>query len=135
MNDDRRAEYRRVGIEVAMRLFCQYPDMPAAQALAAAGRFVDELRQQDAQSDTSACHKNSPEPHDNAVQPESPALQSERPALQAERPVVNPCVTAAIARYVEDSDGDIEVDLDAAVSFADGGAFVQMWGWVDNTWS
>ncbi len=128
MNDDRRAEYRRVGIEVAMRLFCQYPDMPAAQALAAAGRFVDELRQQDAQSDASACPKNGPEPKDNAVQPE-------RPALQAERPVVNPCVTAAIARYVEDSDGDIEVDLDAVVSFADGGAFVQMWGWVDNTWS
>ena len=128
MNDDRRAEYRRVGIEVAMRLFCQYTDMPAAQALAAAGRFVDELRQQDAQSDTSACPKNGPEPQDNAVQPE-------RPALQAERPVVNPCVTAAIARYVEDSDGDIEVDLDAVVSFADGGAFVQMWGWVDNTWS
>ena len=128
MNDDRRAEYRRVGIEVAMRLFCQYTDMPAAQALAAAGRFVDELRQQDAQSDTSACPKNGPEPKDNALQPE-------RPALQAERPVVNPCVTAAIARYVEDSDGDIEVDLDAVVSFADGGAFVQMWGWVDNTWS
>lgn len=121
MNDDRRAEYRRVGIEVAMRLFCQYTDMPAAQALAAAGRFVDELRQQDAQSDTSACPKNGPEPQDNA--------------LQSERPVVNPCVTAAIARYVEDSDGDIEVDLDAVVSFADGGAFVQMWGWVDNTWS
>ena len=135
MNDDRRAEYRRVGIEVAMRLFCQYTDMPAAQALAAAGRFVDELRQQDAQSDTSACPKNGPEPKDNALQPERPALQPERPALQAERPVVNPCVTAAIARYVEDSDGDIEVDLDAVVSFADGGAFVQMWGWVDNTWS
>ena len=135
MNDDRRAEYRRVGIEVATRLFCQYPDMPAVQALAAAGRFVDELRRQDAQSDASACPKNSPEPQDNAVQPERPALQAERPALQAERPVVNPCVTAAIARYVEDSDGDIEVDLDAAVSFADGGAFVQMWGWVDNTWS
>ena len=135
MSEVRRAEYRRVGIEVAMRLFCQYPDMPAAQALAAAGRFVDELRQQDAQSDTSACPKNGPEPQDNAVQPERPAVQPERPALQAERPVVNPCVTAAIARYVEDSDGDIEVDLDAVVSFADGGAFVQMWGWVDNTWS
>ena len=90
-----------------------------------AGRFVAELRRQDAQADASACPTRGPEPQDNAAQPE-------RLALQAEKPVVNPYVTAAIARYVEDSDGDIEVDLDAVVSEADGGAFVQMWGWVDN---
>ena len=119
---EREAEYRRVFLECAMRLYCQYPDMSEVKALTAASVFVAELRQHDERADRHACSEKGPEPQDN-LQPVG--------AL----PAIHPCVTAAIARYVEDSDGDIEVDLDAAVSFADGGAFVQMWGWVDNTWS
>ncbi|MDA8120800.1 MAG: hypothetical protein M0Z85_12375 [Gammaproteobacteria bacterium] len=72
----------------------------------ACGKFA--LRRQDAQSDASACPEKGPKLQDNAEQPE--------------RLVVHPYVTAAIARYVEGSNGDIEVDLDAVVSKADGGA-------------
>lgn len=116
---EREAEYRRVFLECAMRLYCQYPDMSEVKALSAASIFVAELRQHDGRADTQACSEKGPEPQDN-LQPVG--------AL----PAIHPYVTAAIARYVEDSDGDIEVDLDAVVSEADGGAFVQMWGWVDN---
>lgn len=115
----REAEYRRVFLECAMRLYCQYPDMSEVKALTAASVFVAELRQHDGRADTQACSEKGPEPQDN-LQPVG--------AL----PAIHPYVTAAIARYAEDSDGDIEVDLDAVVSEADGGAFVQMWGWVDN---
>ena len=122
----REAEYRRAFLECALRLYCRYPDIGEAKALSAASVaasvFVAELRQHDGRADTQACSEKGPEPQDN-LQPVG--------AL----PAIHPSVTAAIARYAEDSDGDIEVDLDAVVSFADGGAFVQMWGWVDNTWS
>ena len=117
--------------------------MSPAKALAAAGRFVDELRQQDAQSDARACPKKGTEPKDNPhKEGASPSAHcgSHRPHCPPHGGcgrqcgpwgVVHPYVTAAIARYVEDSSGDIEVDLDAVVSEAEGGAFVQMWGWVD----
>ena len=105
---EREAEYRRVFLECAMRLYCQYPDMSEVKALTAASVFVAELRQHDGQADTQACPEKGDERKDS------------------------PYVVAAITRYAENSNGDIEVDLDAVISEADGGAFVQMWGWVDN---
>ena len=36
----------------------------------------------------------------------------------------------AEAKYADDSDNDVEIDEDAAVSFGDGGAWVAAWVWV-----
>ena len=123
----RAEEYRQLTIQCALRLFCQYQDMSEAKAFAAAGRFVAELRKLDA-AESLGPETASGSLRAGSAGPEPGAGDEENNATPDKE---NPYILAAIARYAEGND-DVEVDLDAVVAEADGGAFVQLWGWVDD---